>query len=61
MTWQSAPSKDHERFDAICAQIGEWDPLPSINTEPAPEAHELDEEQQAAPLDQLIFAGLVSP
>ncbi len=50
----------HEQFEMICAQVGDWEPLPTVTPIP-PEQPELDEEEQAAPLNELILAGLVAP
>ena len=54
------PSTDHEQFNEICWHVGEWEHLPAVKGEPA----EFDDEpieDQEAPLDGLILAGLVSP
>jgi hypothetical protein len=69
-TW--SPSTDHSQFDALCAQVGEWEPLLSVTqpapvapqpapdaAQPAPDAPQLD--HHAAQLDHLILAGLVCP
>jgi hypothetical protein len=64
MTNKQTPTMSHEFFDAICAQVGDWEPLPTV----APERSERDEEatgldEEAAPLelDRMILAGLVTP
>ncbi len=69
MTAPQMPSEDHEQFDAICSRIGDFEPLPAVMAAPAePEAllepepeDELFEEERAAPLNDLILAGLVAP
>jgi hypothetical protein len=50
----------HEQFDFICAQVGDWEPLPAVTPIP-PDEPELDEEEQVAPMNELILAGLVAP
>jgi hypothetical protein len=50
----------HEQFEAICAHVGDWEPLPTV----VPVSHEQDEidvEEQEAPINDLILAGLVAP
>ena len=50
----------HEQFEAICAHVGDWEPLPTV----VPVSYEQDEtnvEQQEAPMNDLILAGLVAP
>lgn len=55
------PSEDHSQFDAICAEVGEWDTLPTV-TAPAPELAPTGEDaDRDSELDGLIFAALVSP
>jgi hypothetical protein len=55
------PSQQPAEFDALCANVGEWDPLPSATPLPPEEDQRPDEERQTAAMDRLIFAGLVSP
>ncbi len=50
----------HEQFEAICAHVGDWEPLPTV----MPVSHaqdEIDVEEQEAPINDLILAGLVAP
>jgi len=63
MTAPQMPSDDHEQFDAICSRIGDFEPLPVVTTAPAEpeEEDELFQEERAAPLNDLILAGLVAP
>ncbi len=64
MTAPQMPSEDHEQFDAICSRLGDFEPLPAVTAAPAePEEEEEEhfEEDQAAPLNDLILAGLVAP
>ncbi len=50
------------RFDEICAQLDEWDNLPTVTPKPAePDDEWLDDDQRQQPLDELILAGLVAP
>jgi hypothetical protein len=52
------PPHEHLAFDALCADVEEFEPLPAVKAAPP----ELDrEDQDTAPLDGLILAGLVSP
>ncbi len=60
MTDEHPSLEGHGQFDAICAQLGEWEPLPTVIAEPA-ETESPAEDEQAAPLDRLILAGLVWP
>jgi predicted methyltransferase len=49
------------QFESICAQIDEFEPLPTVVAYPDEEEHEPSQDEQREPLDQLIFAGLVAP
>ena len=60
MTTQ-APSSGHVAFDALCAEVEDWETLPAVKTAPVELAEEADVEDETAPLDGLILAGLVSP
>jgi hypothetical protein len=62
MTSMQKPAEDHAQFDAICADVGEWDALPTLAV-PAPddEPAATGEDDRDTELDGLIFAGLVSP
>jgi hypothetical protein len=53
------PTDSHAQFDAICAQLAEFDPLPPVVK--LPTDREPTEDEQAEPLNGLILAGLVSP
>jgi hypothetical protein len=62
------PSKDHARFDQICEQVDEFEPLPTVtgvsNAEGLDRAEsEYDDEHdnEHTQLDGLILAGLVAP
>jgi hypothetical protein len=67
MTKMQTPSEDHTHFDAICARVEDWEPLPAVASAPAAtkaeheDDHEAGEVSQVADLDGLILAGLVSP
>jgi hypothetical protein len=50
----------HEQFEAICAQVGDWEPLPTV-VPVSYEQGEINLEQQEAPINDLILAGLVAP
>lgn len=57
------PSQDHQKFDAICAEVGEWDTLPTVATPHAEREQPAasGEDDRDTELDGLIFAGLVTP
>jgi hypothetical protein len=54
-------SADHIQFDEICAQVGDWEHLPTVTTKPEDDASSETDDGQTAPIDGLILAGLVSP
>jgi hypothetical protein len=58
-----APPEGRIVFDAMCAQLEEWETLPSVKSTSPEMADEVDAnvDDQTAPLDGLILAGLVSP
>ncbi len=59
MTTPQMPTAEHARFDAICAPVDDFEPLPTVM---APvELEEEDREQPEGSLDDLILAGLVAP
>ena len=60
MQTMKTPPSDHAQFDQMCAEVGDFEPLPSVAAAPAPEDAE-HEDVQAAPIDELILAGLISP
>ena len=53
------PTDEHPGFDAICSEVEDFEPLPTVTPQLAPLADKHDE--RTAPLDELILAGLVSP
>jgi hypothetical protein len=53
------PSQEHVKFDQLCAEVEEFDHLPSA-VSPVLEREPADEGDPAE-LDQVILAGLVSP
>ena len=57
----TTPSPDHGEFDQMCAEVDEFEPLPTLAATPydADDADEADEAE--TPLDGQILAGLVSP
>jgi hypothetical protein len=61
MSTMQTPSQDHAQFDAICADVGEWDTLPAVVSTPTEYAYETEDEEHVAPMDGLILAGLVTP
>jgi hypothetical protein len=61
MTTVQTPSDDYGQFDAICAEIDDWQPLPAVASSPADEQSTPGDDQREAALDGLILAGLVSP
>jgi hypothetical protein len=58
-----APPSDHRVFDALCAGLGDWEPMLATPFAPPPDLELEDdrEDQDAGPIDDLILAGLVSP
>ncbi len=54
-------SAGHVQFDEICAQVGDFEPLPTVVTKPVEDSSIETEDDRTAPLDGLILAGLVSP
>jgi len=55
------PSPDQARFDAICAEVEDWETLPALLSPSRGDVSESEHERRAAPLNELILAGLVSP
>jgi hypothetical protein len=54
-------SVEHARFDELCAEVGDFEPLPTVTTE-RPETLPITEgDDQDSVLDGQILAGLVSP
>jgi hypothetical protein len=54
----TTPSLDHLEFDQMCAEVDDFEPLPTVTTEPL----ELEQEsEENTSLDGQILAGLVSP
>jgi hypothetical protein len=58
MSTPEMPAAEHPRFDAICAPVDDFEPLPTVKVESLPE-EETDEREEA--LDGLILAALVAP
>jgi hypothetical protein len=61
MQTMKAPQTDHAQFDELCARVDDWEPLPAIAIGPVQPDASNEDEQQAAPIDWMILAGLVSP
>jgi hypothetical protein len=55
------PTETHPGFEAICSEVEDFEPLPTVTTASAPLAAKVDDEDGTASLDGLILAGLVSP
>jgi hypothetical protein len=63
------PDNEHVAFDAMCAQVEDYQTLPGIpastpeSAREAEVAHDAEaaHEHRAAPLNEMILAGLVSP
>ena len=53
------PSPEHTTFDALCAPVDDFEPLPAVRAELEPDDE--TSEERNAPLDGLILAGLVEP
>jgi hypothetical protein len=57
-----APPSEHERFDALCARIGDWEPMLAAPFTPPLDVDLEDKpDDDAGPIDDLILAGLVAP
>jgi hypothetical protein len=59
-----APPSDHVRFDELCARMGDWEPMLAAPFTPPLDLDldlEGDQEEDAGPIDDLIFASLVTP
>jgi hypothetical protein len=57
-----APPSDHERFDELCARLGDYEPMLAAPFTPPFELDlENERDEDAGPIDDLILAGLVSP
>jgi len=61
MQTMKTPQTDHAQFDELCARVDDWEPLPAIAVAPVQPDASNDDEQEAAPIDGMILAGLVSP
>jgi hypothetical protein len=55
------PSPEHTEFDAICSRVEEWETLPAVITTPAEQTYETEDNEEIAPVNELILAGLVAP
>jgi hypothetical protein len=55
------PADDHAHFYEICAQLDEWDTLPTVTIKPVEDDVEASDEELTSELDGQILAGLVSP
>jgi hypothetical protein len=54
----ATPSQDHLEFDLLCSEVEDFEPLPTLTTEPLEPG---PEEEENTSLDGRILAGLVSP
>ncbi len=56
------PQHDHTAFDAICAELDEFESIPTVtpNVDVREPQSQLDRDTQAEPIDEMILAGLVS-
>ena len=61
MTDPSKPAAGQSQFDAICAEVEDFEPLPTLTPVPADRGAGTRGSDDTAPLDELILAGLVSP
>jgi hypothetical protein len=68
MIEEQMPSTEHEQFDAMCAALDDYEPLPDATgpgpagpTGPAMEAAADSAGSHEATIDAEILAGLVSP
>ena len=61
MTDPSKRVADQSQFEEICAEVQDFEPLPTVTPVPADLTAEPHDGDDTAPLDGLILAGLVSP
>jgi hypothetical protein len=54
-------SQDRAQFEAICADLDEWEPLPEPGMVPVLDGPQDLEAEQESALDEQILAGLVMP
>ncbi len=59
MPTPAEPAHEHRQFDALCAEIDEFENLPSVAARPAENTAEPDRHEEL--LDDQILGGLVSP
>ena len=60
MTPTDPRTEIREQFEAMCAQVGDWEPLPTV-VPVSSDQDGIDVEEQEAPINDLILAGLVAP
>jgi hypothetical protein len=60
MTEERPPGAQPERFERLCAELDDYDALPTLSPPPERGAHH-DEEGRSERLDDHILAVLVSP
>jgi hypothetical protein len=58
MPTPAEPAHEHLQFDAMCAEVDEFDNLPSLSVSPSQSGRDEDDEEL---LDDQILGGLVSP
>jgi hypothetical protein len=58
---QQTDDPQMNRFEALCAEIEEYDHLPAVSHEPDHPTQLITGEDHEADLDAAILAGLVSP
>lgn len=61
MTTPLLPPARHDRFEAMCSQVQDFEPLPTVAIEPSAQPVEPGADAEDQPLDGLILAGLVAP
>jgi hypothetical protein len=61
MSGLQMPSAEHRQFDAICAEVADFEQLPTVTIKPSEQPSERRFDADDEPLDGLILAGLVVP
>jgi hypothetical protein len=54
-------SEDHPQFDAICAAVDDFQPLPTVVPGAPEQPPQNEQDRWSDPLDARILASLVSP
>ena len=61
MSVERRPAAQHERFERLCAEVEDYDALPTVAPTPPERGPQHDEDGRSVRLDDHILALLVSP